>query len=66
MPDSLLKEEVFSYDSSVYNMRMAVVSLLKQCDADIVGSFRGDGESKLEDLSFKPIQTPQQDFLTSL
>ncbi|CAE7373090.1 unnamed protein product [Symbiodinium sp. CCMP2456] len=50
LPRSLLKEEVFAYDSNVYNMHEAVVKLLQQCDADIVGSFRCESEHKLEDF----------------
>lgn len=50
LPGSLLKEEVFAYDISVYNMHEAVVKLLQQCDADIVGSFRCESDLKLEDF----------------
>lgn len=55
LPDSVCREDVFDYDLVTYDLRGTLVNLLSQCNAEIVGTFRKDGEAldgdrRLEDL----------------
>lgn len=53
LPELLLKEDVFDYDLQQYDLRSAIISLLKSCDESIVGTFevQGDGSPlRLEDF----------------
>lgn len=53
LPESLLVEDVFDYDLEKYDLRGAIITLLKSCDESIVGTFEthADGrESRLEDF----------------
>jgi hypothetical protein len=49
LPASVCREDVFSYDPTQYDLRAAVVALLKRCDPDIVGQFKPSSEG-LEDF----------------
>mmetsp|Transcript_1437 Transcript_1437/g.3587 ORF Transcript_1437/g.3587 Transcript_1437/m.3587 type:complete len:339 (-) Transcript_1437:473-1489(-) len=51
IPEELQKEQVFSYDTELYDINRAVINLLRVCDPDIVGSFEStqkDGSNRLE------------------
>ena len=53
LPAALLTEDVFDFDLEQYNLKQAVMNLLKSCDESAVGSFEAhaDGsECKLEDF----------------
>jgi len=44
LPQALRVEKVFSYDVQKYNLREALVDVLKQCDETVVGKFRETAE----------------------
>jgi len=52
LPDELLSEDVFAYDLAKYDLKGAIVSLLKTCDKEIVGTFEETEGSplRLEDF----------------
>ncbi|KAG7359739.1 hypothetical protein IV203_034837 [Nitzschia inconspicua] len=53
LPPEVQAEDVFAYDLEKYNLRDAVVNLLKGCDPAIVGSFEASidgGPERLEDF----------------
>jgi hypothetical protein len=57
LPDALLAEDVFHYDIEKYDLQSAIISLLKNCDESIVGSFESQADadgaessSRLEDF----------------
>jgi hypothetical protein len=49
LPPPLLQEDIFSFDSTKYDLVNAVAAMLRQCDPAIVGAFR-DESSRLEDF----------------
>ncbi|CAE7362512.1 unnamed protein product, partial [Symbiodinium pilosum] len=49
-PNGVIYTDVFSYDVTKHDMGKAVISLLQQCDSDVVGSFRSGAQEKLEDF----------------
>ena len=51
IPKELQEEQVFSYDTELYDINRAVINLLRGCDPDIVGSF--ESTPKDGNLSFE-------------
>ena len=49
LPDKLLKELVFPYDTREFDVVSPLKDLLQRCDSDVVGSFR-DGSNRFEDF----------------
>jgi len=49
LPEDVCSEDVFDYDTSIYDLAAAVKDILQSCGPDIVGSIR-DGSTHLEDF----------------
>jgi hypothetical protein len=49
LPSELLKEHIFPFDSTQFDLSTPLRSLLRQCEPEIVGSFR-EGSDRLEDF----------------
>jgi hypothetical protein len=50
LPPELLSHQVLAYDTSKSELKGTVISMLKRCDPEIVGTFRDDDASRLEDF----------------
>ena len=50
LPPELLSHRVLAYDTDKYDLKGSVISMLKRCDPEIVGTFHDDDASRLEDF----------------
>lgn len=62
LPKEICKESTFRYDTSEYDFCSAMVSLLRGCDSETVGSFRPANSNRLEDFDVPNISLSRSDY----